>query len=168
MSTSPSIGGISSTSFRRVTSLVALEVVIGVLLMLPFGASFVSPVSSSTTAAAAPHIHAVSTRLNMGGLNKIKGKQADLKRKLDLAKQQKREAGGHTGDDSEEIKERNERKRFEQLLEREGSKMLNDYDSDGYLSIKQEEEEISAARKYIIFRCLLDCSLCDTCGLSGG
>jgi hypothetical protein len=92
----------------------------------------------------------------MGGLNKIKGKQADLKRKLELAKQQNREAIGDTADDSdaaslalteEEIKERNDRKRFEQLLEREGSKMLNDYDSDGYLSIKQEEEEMTASRK---------------------
>jgi hypothetical protein len=112
------------------------------------------------------------------GLNKIKGKQADLKRKLELAKQQKREASGENTDDpdsddasslvltEEEIKERNDRKRFEQLLEREGSKMLNNYDSDGYLSIKQEEEEITASRKYtIIVRWLFGFSECyGTCG----
>jgi len=49
----------------------------------------------------------------------------------------------------EEIKERNDRRRFEQLLQREGTKMFSDYESDGYLNTKQVEEEISAQRKFI-------------------
>lgn len=92
------------------------------------------------------------------GLNKFKNKQADLKRKMELAKQQKKEAGGAEEDDAEEegtkpkklsakeIKERNDRKRFEDLLKREGSKVLSDYTSNSYLNNKQEEEEITAAR----------------------
>lgn len=103
-----------------------------------------------------------STALWMGkGFNKFKNKgQAGLQRKLELAKQQQKnpdEAGDDVADDetpkaltAEQIKERNDRKRFEQLLQREGSKSLNNYNSDGYLSRDQEEEEITAARAYNI------------------
>ena len=91
------------------------------------------------------------TKLHMGkGLNKFKSKQADLKRKMELAKQQK---GDEPPEEEpkkltdQEIKERNDRKRFEQLLKQEGSKVLNDYTSDSYLNTKQEEEEITAASK---------------------
>ena len=98
--------------------------------------------------------------LGMGkGLNKTRNKQADLQRKLQLAKQQKQEQSGENenaakegGDNQEkplsekEIKERNDRLRFEELLKKEGAKVMNDYSSDGYLNRQQEEEEIQAAR----------------------
>ena len=72
------------------------------------------------------------------GLNKYKNKQADLKRKLELAKEQNKKDEGQEPKKltDEEIKEQNDRKRFEQLLQREGAKAFNDYDSDGYLNIK--------------------------------
>jgi hypothetical protein len=81
-------------------------------------------------------------------------KQADLRRKLELAKQQNKEED----DDNQpvaskkslltdkEIKERNDRLRFEELLQKGSSSVLNDYSSDGYLNKNQEEEEIDAAR----------------------
>ena len=86
------------------------------------------------------------------GLNKFKSKQADLKRKMELAKQQKGDEPQEENKEpknltDQEIKERNDRKRFEQLLKQEGSKVLNDYTSDSYLNTKQEEEEITAASK---------------------
>jgi len=105
-----------------------------------------------------------ATELYMGkGLNKQKNKQMDLKRKMELAKLQKQgidtdadtDAAASAENDSklgltqEEIKERNDRRRFEQLLQREGTKMFSDYESDGYLNTKQVEEEISAQRKFI-------------------
>ena len=104
-----------------------------------------------------------STALSMGkGLNKFKNKQADLKRKLELAKQQQKDGSPGMEENAEDetpkaaltaeqIKERNDRKRFEQLLQREGAKSLNAYNSDGYLNRNQEEEEITAARKcYVV------------------
>ena len=119
-----------------------------------------------------------TTELAMGkGLNKFKNKQADLKRKMELAKQQKREASGESVDEvkddkaapktltDEQIKERNDRKRFEELLQREGAKVLNDYTSDDYLNSKQEEEEITAARKYCtgagVMGCKIDATFSD-------
>jgi hypothetical protein len=85
-------------------------------------------------------------------------KQADLMKKLKEAKQQAKESSGEVDDESEipkkvselsaqEVKERNDRLRFQQLLAEGGTSMLNDYSSDGYLNRQQEEEEISAARK---------------------
>jgi hypothetical protein len=85
-------------------------------------------------------------------------KQADLMKKLREAKQQAKEDSGETDDESaspkenaklsaKEIKERNDRLRFEELLATGGSSVLNDYSADGYLNRQQEEEEISAARK---------------------
>lgn len=81
---------------------------------------------------------------------KSNNKQADLRRKLELAKRQNEEMtapdkGSKLSD--VEVRERNDRLRFEALLKREGSKVLNDYSSDGYLNKKQEEEEILAASK---------------------
>jgi hypothetical protein len=92
------------------------------------------------------------------GMAKSINKQADLMKKLQQAKQQAKESSGETDDESasstentklsaKEIKERNDRLRFKQLLETGGSSVLNDYSSDGYLNRQQEEEEISAARK---------------------
>lgn len=79
-------------------------------------------------------------------------KQADLRRKMELAKQQKEEEIVQLGLTLEltaqEIKERNDRLRFQELLKKEGGNVLNDYGSDGYLNKQQEEEEMTAARKY--------------------
>lgn len=43
----------------------------------------------------------------------------------------------------QQIKERNDRLRFEELLQRSGT-VLNEYSADGYMSKKQEEEESDA------------------------
>jgi hypothetical protein len=89
------------------------------------------------------------------GLNKARNKQAALRKKLEEAKRQ----NSPTTEDEvqrdekkrllseEEIKERNDRLRFEQLLKSKASIVLNDYSSEGYLNRQQEEEEIDAARK---------------------
>ena len=98
------------------------------------------------------------------GLNS-RNKQAELRRKMELAKQQKiQQQQQQTLDISssaasvsaqptpkvmmtdQEIKERNDRLRFEQLLQSESFKALNDFSSEGYLNRQQEEEEINAAR----------------------
>ena len=131
-------------------------------------------------AAPLPSIHMTTRRsssnvvLGMGkGLNKARNKQADLKRRLELAKQQKEGGSSEESNDTNkaktlsdsEIKERNDRLRFEQLLQRDGSKVLNDYSSDGYLNKNQEEEEITAASKshliwsFVCFVWLVNCIL---------
>lgn len=93
-----------------------------------------------------------STSLSMG---KSRNKQADLRRKMELAKQQKEEVTSSGGGQAkekpltdEEIRERNDRLRFEELLKKEGATMLNDYSSqEGYLNKNQEEDEIIAYKK---------------------
>ena len=84
--------------------------------------------------------------------SKSLSKQADLRRKMELAKQQKEEVIVQSGVTLElsarEIKERNDRLRFEELLKKEAGNVLNDYGSDSYLTNQQEEEEITAARTY--------------------
>ena len=75
-------------------------------------------------------------------------KQAELRRKMEQAKRQKlaspADEKAHLTD--KEIKERNDRLRFEELLKKESATILNDYSSDGYLNMQQEEEEITATR----------------------
>jgi hypothetical protein len=106
---------------------------------------------------------------------KMRNNQAALAQKLALAKEQakKEEGGGGEDDDNgttttnnnsqlntketsrlsaAEIKEKNDRLRFEELLRTQASIVLNDYSSDGYKNQQQENEEIMAARKYIQFR----------------
>lgn len=46
-----------------------------------------------------------------------------------------------------EIRERNDRLRFEELLKKGTVHVMNDYSSDGYLNRQQEEDEIDAVRK---------------------
>jgi hypothetical protein len=87
---------------------------------------------------------------------KLKNKQAEMLEKLKKAKQQKDGGGDSRNDDAddadgsasrlskEEIKEQNDRMRFQELLDKSSSMILNDYSSDGYLNKRQEEEEISA------------------------
>ena len=95
------------------------------------------------------------------GLNRAQNKQADLARKLELAKKQNQnkppdehqpqtssEASNSLASLSDaEIKKRNDRLRFEEMLKRESANVLNAYSNDGYLSKEQEEEEINAASK---------------------
>lgn len=101
------------------------------------------------------------TCLGAKGLNRARNKQGDLKKKLELAKQQNKGNDGAGTSSStpataqttnnnlsaQEIKERNDRLRFEELLKKGPS--LRDFDSDGYLTKEQEEEEISASRTLV-------------------
>ena len=96
------------------------------------------------------------TALLMGkGLNKAKNKQADLAKKMALAKQQRNgadvsepvnldESPSRRSSDAE-IKKRNDRLRFEKLLNAGGS-VMGEYAGDNYLTKRQEEDEINAAR----------------------
>lgn len=90
------------------------------------------------------------TFLEMGkGLNRLKGKQAALQKKMEEARRQNRkndeEETPATALTDEEIKERNDRLRFEQLLA-QGSMPNFDNDQE-YLTESQEMEEIDAASK---------------------
>jgi len=103
--------------------------------------------------------------VSMGkGLNRARDKQAALRQKMEEAKRQKQktegkekpgeqEGKGQVSD--EEIRERNDRLRFEELLKKGSAAVLNDYSSDGYLNKQQEEEEIDATSKSGRFRVLL-------------
>lgn len=92
-----------------------------------------------------------STSLFMG---KLRNKQAELQRKMMLAKQQAAQKASENGDESsskvrmtdEELKEANDRKRFDELLNSH-SAMIGDKSSDSYLTQEQEEENIDAYRK---------------------
>lgn len=85
---------------------------------------------------------------------KINNKQAELAKKLALAKEQNalKEGVNTSGSRVTErlsdsaIKERNDRLRFEELLKKQTAS-LNDISSDGYLSKQQEDAEIDAYRK---------------------
>jgi len=92
-------------------------------------------------------------------MGKGKNKQLLLKQKLEDAKRQKLKDNANNDDavgDSaakkqltdKEIRERNDRLRFEELLKKGSATVFNDYSSDGYLNKQQEEEEIDAFRKY--------------------
>jgi hypothetical protein len=93
------------------------------------------------------------------GLNRARNKQADLAAKLAKAKAQRQQqeggvaSSGEGNEESkevlsaEEIKKRNDRLRFEELLKRESATAMDAYSSDGYLSKSQEEAEITAVRK---------------------
>lgn len=84
----------------------------------------------------------------------MQNKQAELAKKLALAREQKalKEGIDLQGPEAEErlstteIKERNDKLRFEELL-RKQSTSFNDVSSDGYLNAQQEEAEIDAYRK---------------------
>jgi hypothetical protein len=103
---------------------------------------------------------------------KLQNRQAELQKKMMLAKQQKEQqknnSANNDNDDEvdssstkvdsrltdEEIKEQNDRKRFEALLNSSSASMSVDADgnsvSDNYLTIEQEDETIDAYRKFSI------------------
>lgn len=97
-----------------------------------------------------------STSLFMG---KMKNKQAELQRKMMLAKQQRAneddaESSSKAGEDKrrmtdQELKEMNDRKRFEELLNSQSASIgaTDAKSSENYLSEEQEEENIDAYRK---------------------
>ena len=95
-----------------------------------------------------------STSLYMG---KIRNKQAELQRKMIIAKQQAAEKE-NKGDakqkrmTDEEMKEINDRKRFEELLNSHSASIgaVGERESENYLSQQQEEENIDAYRKFLI------------------
>jgi sugar diacid utilization regulator len=76
-------------------------------------------------------------------------KQAELAKRMQLAKQQRENT---VPDDEKEIltdqemKEKNDRLRFDAMLKSSAVTVGSEYESDGYLSQSQEEEEIQAAR----------------------
>mmetsp|Transcript_7537 Transcript_7537/g.18465 ORF Transcript_7537/g.18465 Transcript_7537/m.18465 type:complete len:319 (+) Transcript_7537:37-993(+) len=95
-----------------------------------------------------------STSLFMG---KFRNKQAELQRKMELAKQQAAQKASENDDGSslkgakarmsdEELKEANDRKRFDELLNSQ-SASIGVKSSDSYLTQDQEEENIDAFRK---------------------
>jgi hypothetical protein len=102
-----------------------------------------------------------TTALGMG--KQIRSKQAELAKKLALAKKenyyqpedvQESETTKRLTD--KEVKAQNDRKRFAELLQKQSSS-LSDLSSDGYLNKQQEEAEIDAYRTYNVlarFACL--------------
>jgi hypothetical protein len=83
------------------------------------------------------------------GLNKARNKQGELARKMELAKRQREELGPEgqrKGLTDEEIRERNDRLRFEEML-RSSTIAIGETDEEGYLS--QSQEDVRAARRRI-------------------
>jgi hypothetical protein len=93
-----------------------------------------------------------TTSLQMA--KKLKNKQAEMAKKMADAKKQTtgcetpEDASGKAILSDQEVKEQNDRLRFEELLKTQSSSVLNDFSSDGYLNAKQEEEEIMASSEY--------------------
>jgi len=112
--------------------------------------------TSSTTTTTSP------TALFMGSFNKRRNKQAELMKKMELAKKQKQEREGDgkgeqdatsasTKMTSDEIKARNDRKRFDELLNRESVTHMSELGGGSYLTSKQEEEDMDAACKSLCY-----------------
>jgi len=126
--------------------------------------SVVAPFAIGGTTTTRTVHRSASTRQTSGtalDMAKSINKQAELMKKMKQAKEQAaRESAGIVdggvdgGEESlsntlsdEQVKERNDRLRFQELLDKGASMVLNDYSSDGYLNKQQEEEEINAACK---------------------
>jgi hypothetical protein len=93
-----------------------------------------------------------NTRLYMAK-SKAQSKQAALREKLAQAIQQKNLNNGDASSTTpsltpDQIREQNDRLRFEQLLRTKGAMSWNDSAGDGYLTKQQEEEEINASSKF--------------------
>eukprot|EP00536_Pseudo-nitzschia_multiseries_P001139 jgi/Psemu1/250244/estExt_Genewise1Plus.C_140095 len=94
-------------------------------------------------------------------MGKLRNKQAELQRKVMLARQQAAEKANSSSPSEEggekkirmtdeELKEINDRKRFEELLNSNSASFKTDSESDdNYLNQQQEEENIDAYRKGI-------------------
>jgi len=101
---------------------------------------------------------ASSTALSMGGMNR-RNKQADLARKMALAKKQRlnpdatlddmdddKNKENRGGLSDEEVKKQNDLKRFEDMLNSDAStvRTMDEFGGDSYLTKTQEEEEANA------------------------
>jgi len=114
--------------------------------MMAMGFSSTPPLSLHRRLHRQRHRQQLVAPLRMG---KGRNKQQDLARKMEMAKRQKREREGKQQEKGEsdkgltagEIKERNDRLRFQQLLEQSAGKVLNNYAADGYLTQEQEERD---------------------------
>ena len=91
-----------------------------------------------------------SSTVLFGAFNR-RNKQADLMKKMQQAKEEREEKRPEEKKElsDEEIKEMNDRKRFEELLNREGVTATNyDYGvGDNYLTKEQEEEDMTASQR---------------------
>lgn len=89
-----------------------------------------------------------------------RNRQGDLLKKLEIAKEQARqrqllgeESAGNTKYQlsAEDIKIRNDRKRFEELLKSESATSYDMENSSAYKTLEQEEEEMNAGCKFFYF-----------------
>ena len=79
-------------------------------------------------------------------LRAFRNKQAELQRKLELAKQQQQPQQKNVPLTEEEIKIRNDKKRFEDLLNSESATagIMDEFKAGAYLTKSQEEEELTS------------------------
>ena len=101
------------------------------------------------------------TCLYMAAGSRSLNKQAALRQKLEQAKQQKFEQQQNTTTTSssssgyplseKEIRERNDRLRFEELLQKKGGAFIDSENDMEYKSRQQVDDEIDAVRKCILF-----------------
>ena len=144
----------------RFTRLIFLLLVITVSIMATFRIcrTVVFFLATACTLGFAPEPRLSSFRKDqqltvMELAKKMRNKQAELAKKMALAKKQKDgvpgEAKGVTKGEklsAKEMKEKNDRLRFEELLQKQTTS-LNSVSSDGYLNKQQEDEEIRAYSK---------------------
>ncbi len=82
----------------------------------------------------------------MGSFGSKRNKQAELQRKLEIAKKQQSHDQPQTPLSAEEIKVLNDKKRFEDLLNSESATagIMDEFKEGSYLTKKQEEEELTS------------------------
>ncbi len=82
----------------------------------------------------------------MGSFGSKRNKQAELHRKLEIAKKQQSQDQQQTPLSAEEIKVLNDKKRFEDLLNSESATagIMDEFKEGSYLTKKQEEEELTS------------------------
>jgi hypothetical protein len=87
-----------------------------------------------------------TTKLKMGSFGGKRNKQAELQRKLEIAKKQQSQDQKQTPLSAEEIKILNDKKRFEDLLNSESATagIMDEFKDGSYLTKKQEEEELTS------------------------
>lgn len=87
-----------------------------------------------------------TTKLKMGSFGSKRNKQAELQRKLEIAKKQQSQDQQQTPLSAEEIKVLNDKKRFEDLLNSESATagIMDEFKEGSYLTKKQEEEELTS------------------------
>lgn len=94
------------------------------------------------------HLPSVGTvALKMGAFGGKRNKQAELQRKLEQAKkQQQTQDQQQTPLSAEEIKIRNDKKRFEDLLNSESATagIMDEFKDGSYMTKRQEEEELTS------------------------